>query len=60
MGHIPFSGRIPVFVGDDVTDHDGFRAVLARGGLALDVGETFRGEPSAVREWLQLFAADES
>jgi len=59
MGYAPFSGRVPVFVGDDVTDHDGFRAVVARGGLALDVGEIFGGEPAAVREWLRSFAANQ-
>lgn len=55
MRHAPFKGRIPVFVGDDVTDHDGFRAVEEKGGIALDVGVAFGGKPAAVREWLELF-----
>jgi trehalose 6-phosphate phosphatase len=55
MRHAPFKGRIPVFVGDDVTDHDGFRAVEEKGGIALDVGIAFGGQTAAVREWLEHF-----
>ncbi|MEM9839048.1 MAG: trehalose-phosphatase, partial [Pseudomonadota bacterium] len=34
-----FSGRKPLFLGDDVTDEDGFRACLALNGSAIKVGQ---------------------
>lgn len=34
----PFSGRIPVFVGDDKTDEDGMKAVIELGGFGVKVG----------------------
>lgn len=39
LGLPAFAGRRPLFVGDDVTDEDGMRAALARGGAAIKVGE---------------------
>ena len=44
-GHAPFAGRRPVFVGDDRTDEDGFRAALVLGGHGVKVGP----EPSIAR-----------
>lgn len=54
----PFSGRVPVFAGDDVTDEDAMAAALALGGSALKVGEgptcaTARlPDVAAVTDWL--------
>ncbi|WP_246565039.1 trehalose-phosphatase [Ancylobacter sonchi] len=61
----PFAGRLPVFLGDDVTDEDGFGAVKAAGGLAVAVGPRptdqadFRlGDPGEVRGWLASVVAE--
>ena len=56
MQEPPFRGRIPVYVGDDVTDEAAFAAVEAAGGIALHVGIAFAGMPERVRVWLAGFA----
>lgn len=62
MQEAPFSGRIPVFVGDDITDEHGFAVVNSLGGHSVQVGP---GPPvarwrmpdvAAVRDWLQALA----
>ena len=58
----PFRGHTPVFVGDDLTDLDGFDVVDRRGGIAIAVGDRVQARwrienPSAVRAWLGRIAA---
>jgi trehalose 6-phosphate phosphatase len=55
MRRAPFAGRLPVFIGDDVTDEDGMREARKRGGAGYRVDEVF-GDPAGVRAWLHRSA----
>lgn len=62
MREPPFSGRKPVFVGDDLTDLDGFKAVEDQGGISIAVGDRVPAQyrlenVAAVRSWLKGIAA---
>ena len=56
MRRTPFAGRLPVFIGDDVTDEDGMRECRKLGGAGYRVDDVF-GDPAGVRSWLHRSAA---
>jgi len=62
MGHAPFRGRTPVFVGDDVTDEPVFPMIPEFGGAGFSVGRRIAGaqghfgKPADVRRWLDILA----
>ena len=56
MAEAPFAGRLPIFIGDDVTDEDGMAAARALGGAGLRVDRWF-GTAGGVRRWLGAAAA---
>jgi trehalose 6-phosphate phosphatase len=62
MSERPFTGRTPVFVGDDLTDEPGLRFAERAGGVSIAVGDRLRGQwhlndPGEVRRWLGAIAA---
>jgi trehalose 6-phosphate phosphatase len=63
MAEEPFAGHRPVFVGDDLTDLDGFAAVERLGGLSVAVGDRVNAmsrvsSPRDVRALLEDLAED--
>ena len=61
MGIQPFSGSIPVFIGDDVTDEHGMAAAIEFSGFGIAVGERpskaaryHLEDVAAVHNWLDL------
>jgi trehalose 6-phosphate phosphatase len=59
----PFSDRLPIFIGDDVTDEPVFPVIAQLGGLGFSVGRVVPGvegyfnTPEDVRGWLDHIAS---
>lgn len=51
MAAAPFRGRVPVFIGDDVTDEEGMAVARRFGGQGWRLQDAF-GSPAALRDWL--------
>ncbi len=62
MRELPFRGRVPVCIGDDLTDEAAFAVTNELGGHSIKVGPgeslaTWRlPDPEAVRDWLRRLA----
>lgn len=67
LDEAPFAGRVPVFIGDDLTDEPAFELVNRRNGVSVVVGATRPSaaqarleDVTAVRSWLGELQAQPS
>lgn len=64
MKHAPFAGRLPLFIGDDVTDESVFEIMPSYKGVSFSVGRQAHGvdghfgTPKDVRAWLAQLLND--
>jgi trehalose 6-phosphate phosphatase len=62
LHELPYKGRCPIFVGDDLTDENGFKTVNAHGGWSVRIGggDTIAkirlGTPADLRHCLSAWA----
>lgn len=67
MQTVPFTGRVPLFMGDDLTDEHGFETVNGLGGITVKVGGAAEKtvarhrlvDTHAVRVFLQIICRSE-
>ncbi|WP_416821710.1 trehalose-phosphatase, partial [Cronobacter sakazakii] len=65
MKEAPFAGRVPVFVGDDLTDEAGFYAVNQLNGISVKVGQGDTqakwqlADVPAVHAWLEQLVQEQ-
>lgn len=64
MSRPPMAGTIPIMLGDDETDENGFAVAIQLGGTAIAVGprlshhaQRHLADPAAVADWLRGIAA---
>jgi len=55
MSIAPFEGRIPVMIGDDRTDEDGFKAARTLGGYGIKIGPGPTSAPYRISDITSLY-----